>query len=161
MKKFQLHFILMSISCIITSCGDGGSVTKSINNTISAEPILGKWYPHESWLDDNNNNIEDTNEWHLMGDTYKQDLAKINMTMEDLAMTFLADGTGFVTAIKTDSTAFTWKLDGSNQYVLRTTEKGETSIMTGSIISGGILKTISPLQKEVVTEKAIKWNRVP
>jgi hypothetical protein len=33
--------------------------------------------------------------------------------------------------------------------------------MTGSIISGGILKTISPLQKEIVTEKAIKWNRVP
>jgi hypothetical protein len=161
MKLINIMLVIICTTLIITSCGDSGSVTKSITNTITNEPILGKWYPHDSWVDDNNNNTEDTGEWHHMDESYKQDLAKLNMTMEDLSMTYLAEGTGFVTAVKADSTMFSWKTKANNEYINTTTENGETSIMTGSIGEDGILKTMTPQQKNMHTERAVKWTRTP
>jgi hypothetical protein len=147
---------IISVIClsVFTACGDGGSAVETVTNTITAEPIVGKWYPYESWLDDNNNNIEDKGEWHAFDGAYQKDLAALNMSIEDLAMTYKANGKGFISKIDADSTSFTWKNIGAGTYQSISKLDGELDTLTSTIGATGILTSTA-----VGLEKAIHWSK--
>jgi hypothetical protein len=155
MKQTINTFIVLTYIALCASCGDGSSAVQTVSNTITTEPIVGKWYPYESWLDDNNNNQQESGEWHAFDKAYQQQLAQVHMTIEDLSMTYLANGKGYVTALQSDSSAFIWQANGANKYTSTVVEDGKKETMQLSLNNGVLTSTAIGLEKEIHWSKNV------
>jgi hypothetical protein len=162
MKKMKnLMPVIISI-VLLNACGSATTGADTITNTIIGDPILGKWYPYESWIDNNNNNIQDNGEWLVYDANYKQQLAMANMTMEDISMTFLTNNEGFVSAFKSDSSMFNWKNNGGKNYQMTVVEKGVSETeMIALQTDGHLFLHANTNAKNRADEKAIRWRRTP
>jgi hypothetical protein len=129
--NFFKTFISMCLVLVIVSCSNNTNAdnASTLSNTAKSmvqpsNAVVGVWKWAGSATDDNDNQKIDTHEWMYKNEKNTKDMAKVGVNVEDLFVTFNADGTGYISSDKAD--VFTWKEISANNYT-STNKKNEVS----------------------------------